>query len=186
MPLYHFSEDPTITHFVPRAPLAHPEQEPLVWAIDAWHSPVYHLPRDCPRVGFWPLPTTTAADLDRWWGAVSGRIVLTIESAWLQSLRTTRLYRYLMPEETFEYLQEHGHGVHVSCQTVVPLRVEPVGDLLEALAAAEVELRISPSLVPLARAIMQTTLHWSLIRMRNAQGWQDSAKPAEAANPDLP
>ena len=50
---------------------------------------------------------------------------------------------------------------------------QPVGDLLAALTDAEVELRITPSLVPLGRAIIQTTLHFSLIRMRNARGWAD-------------
>jgi hypothetical protein len=169
-PLCHFSEDPTIERFVPRAPLALPEQEPLVWAIDAWHAPIYTLPRDCPRVCFWPLPATTAEDRERWFGAVSGRMVIAIESGWLERLRTTRLYRYVMPEESFESLQDY--GAHVSRETVVPRRLEPVGDLLAALMAAEVELRLCPSLVPLARAVMQTTLHWSLIRMRNAQGWE--------------
>jgi len=48
-----------------------------------------------------------------------------------------------------------------------------IGDLLAAIAAADVELRIVPSLVPLGRAIIQTTLHFSLIRMRNARGWAD-------------
>jgi hypothetical protein len=168
--LYHFSEDPTIERFVPRAPLAHPEQEPLVWSIDAWHAPLYYLPQDCPRVGFWPLPATTPADRDLSFGAVSGKMVIAIESAWLDRLRTVQLYRYVMPHDSFKSLQEY--GAHVSRQTVVPRRVEPVGDLLEALMAAGVELRLCPSLVPLALAVRQTTLHWSLIRLRNAQGWE--------------
>ena len=58
----------------------------------------------------------------------------------------------------------------------MPLRVEPVGDLLAALTGAGVEVRIMPSLVPLGRAISQTTLHFSLIRMRNAAGWTDPAQ----------
>jgi hypothetical protein len=37
-----------------------------------------------------------------------------------------------------------------------------------------IELRFCPSLVPLSHALMQTTLHYSLIRMRNAQGWTGS------------
>jgi hypothetical protein len=92
---------------------------------------------------------------------------------WLERLRTTRLYRYLMPEATF--VDIHDHGVHVSRAAVLPLRVDPVGDLLAALAGADVEVRIAPSLVPLGRAISQTTLHFSLIRMRNAAGWTDRA-----------
>jgi hypothetical protein len=172
MPLFHFSEDPTIAHFVPRPPLARPEVEPLVWAIDDWHAPIYYLPRDCPRVTFWPLPTTTPEDRERWFGLVTGKMVIAIEAAWLDLVRETRLYRYTMPAETFEDL--HDYGAHVSRTTVVPRSVEPVGDLLTALMSAGVELRIMPSLVPLGRAIMQTTMHFSLIRMRNAQGWDDA------------
>jgi hypothetical protein len=174
MVLYHFSEDPTIAQFVPRPPLARPEVEPFVWAIDDWHAPVYFLPRDCPRVCFWPLPTTTGEDSARFFATVSGRMVIAIESGWLERLRTTLLYRYVMPDATFVDL--HDHGVHVSRQAIVPLRVEPVGDLLAALMAAGVELRIVPSLVPLGRAIRQTTLHFSLIRMRNAVGWTHPAQ----------
>ncbi len=173
MPLYHFSEDPTIERFMPRSPLARPEVEPLVWAIDDWHAPIYFVPRDCPRVCFWPLPTTTPDDYDRWFATVPGRMVIAIESTWLERLRTTALSRYRMPEETFTDI--HDHGVHVSQEPVVPLGVEPVGDLLAALADAGVELRVTPSLVPLGRAIIQTTLHFSLIRMRNARGWMESA-----------
>jgi hypothetical protein len=171
MPLYHFSEDPAIECFVPRAPLAHPEVEPLVWAIDEWHQPLYFLPRDCPRACFWPLPTTTPEDLERFFGTVSGRMVIAIEAAWLDRLRATQLYRYVMPEEPFEPLDDA--WMYVSRQTVIPLRVEPAGDLLTRLMEAEVELRICPSLVPLANAIIRATLHFSLIRMRNAQGWVD-------------
>lgn len=171
MPLSHFSEDPTITRFVPRPPLAHPEVEPLVWAIDDWHAPIYFVPRDCPRVCFWPLPTTTPDDYERYFATVPGRIVVALESGWLDRLRTTRLYRYRMPEKTFEDI--HDYGAHVSREPVVPLGVEPVGDLLAALADADVELRITPSLVPLGRTIIQTTLHFGLIRMRNARGWTD-------------
>lgn len=167
MPVYHYSEDPTIEAFAPR-----PSRlgEPLVWAIDEWHSPLYWLPRDCPRVTFWPLPRTTAADLERWWAHVAGRIVVAIEAGWLERVRACRLYRYSFDDPAFE--PTHDHGVHLSRATVRPVSVEPVGDLLARQAAAGVELRLCQSLVPLGRAILSSSLHWSLIRMRNAQGWE--------------
>ncbi len=173
MPLYHYSEEPDIARFVPRPPLARPEVEPLVWAIDEWHSPVYHLPRDCPRVCFWPLPGTTAADYDRWFAHVPGRMVIAVESGWLPRVRAATLYRYAFTQDTF--IDVRDHGVHVSREAVMPVAVEPVGDLLDALAAADVELRVAPSLVPLGEVIVGTSLHWSLIRMRNAQGWKVGA-----------
>lgn len=170
MALYHFSEDPTIARFVPRPPLARPEVEPLVWAIDDWHAPLYYVPRDCPRVCFWPLPTTTPEDRERFFGGVADRMVIAIEAAWLPRLRACALYRYTMPPETFVSL--HDHGVHVSRETVVPLAVEPLGDLLARLTEAGVELRVCGSLEPLWRAVSHTSLHWSLIRMRNVTGWE--------------
>lgn len=170
MPLYHFSEDAHISVFVPRPPLAHPEMAPLVWAINAWHQPMYFVPRDCPRVCFWPLPTTTDADKDRFWSYVSGRMVLAVEAGWFGRLCTTRLYRYLMPEDAFESL--HDAGMYVSKHTVVPLAVQVLDDLPRRLAEEDVELRVCRSLVPLGRAILQSSMHFSLIRMRNAHGWR--------------
>ena len=169
MELYHFSENPSLQIFVPRAPLAHPDVEPMVWAIDAWHSPLYFVPSDCPRVCFWPLPTTTPEDLKRFWSDDRVRMVVAIEHAWAERLLTTPLYRYLLPSETFEDCRDH--GVHTSRSTVVPLAVEAVGDPMRAFAEADVELRITPSLVALAETLIPTSLHWSLIRMRNAAGW---------------
>lgn len=173
MPLYHFSEDPSIEVFAPRPPLAHPDYEPLVWAIDAWHQPMYFTPRDCPRVLFWPLPTTTQADRDRFWSSVAARMVLAIEWRWFEPLQTTQLYRYVMPDDSFESLDDA--GMHVSRQTIIPLRVEPLRPLLDEIREADVELRVCPSLVPLADALINASLHFSLIRMRNAQSWIDPA-----------
>lgn len=173
MPLYHYSEDPTIARFVPRAPLAHPDREPLVWALDEWHAPMYLTPRECPRVVFWPIATTSQADRDRWWAGVDDRIVLAIEWAWYDRLQTTQMYRYVLPDDSFESLNDA--GMHVSRATVTPLHVEPLGPLLAEIRAAGAELRVCSSLAPLASAIIQTTLHFSLIRMRNAQGWIDPA-----------
>ena len=170
MPLYHFSEDGSIGRFEPRPPLAHPETPPHVWAIDAWHSPLYFLPRDCPRVCFWPLPTTTREDLDGFWAQASGRIVIAIEARWVDRAKTARLYRYAFSEASFVSVEDH--GVHVSPAAVEPISVEPMGDLLARIIEAGVELRICPSLVPLAKAVMKTSLHWSLIRMSNAAGWE--------------
>lgn len=171
MPLYHYSEDPTITTFVPRAPLAHPEQEPLVWALDEWHTPMYLTPRNCPRVLFWPLAGTTPDDLERWWTGVADRVVLAIEWSWYERLHTTQLYRYVLPAAPFQSLNDA--GMHVSRETVVPLRIEKLGPLIEEIRAANTELRLCSSLVPLGNAIIQTTLHYSLIKMGNAQGWVD-------------
>ncbi|MEZ4502081.1 MAG: hypothetical protein R3C39_05615 [Dehalococcoidia bacterium] len=169
MPLYHFSEDPSIASFAPRVPEHRQgEVEAFVWAIDAWHAPMYFFPRDCPRILLWALPSTTEADRQRWFGASEARMLAHIEWDWLERVRSASLYRYAFDEAPFEDL--HDAGMHVSRETLEPVGVEAVGPLLEAQRAAGVELRVMESLTPL-RGVWDTSLHASGIRLRNAKGW---------------
>lgn len=166
MHLYHFSEEPDIAVFPPHTPEHRPGIEPLVWAIDEWHAPMYYVPRDCPRACFWPGLQTTAEDRERWFGHVSAKMVMAVESRWLGRIRDARLYRYTLPAERF-ILHDETAGHWVSRETVEPVTVEPVGDLLAAIAASEVELRVTPSLVSLWRDVISSTLSYSGTRLRN-------------------
>ena len=174
MRLFHFSEEPDIEVFEPRLMTARPEiTAPLVWGIDEAHQAMYLFPRDCPRILFWPLPTTTPEDLDRYWGTRGSgdapvSAVACIARDWLERMHTTPLYRYHLPPDTFEDL--HDAGMWVSRETVRPSLAEPVGDLIEALRDDGVELRLMHRLTPL-RGIWDTSLHASGIRLRNAQDW---------------
>jgi hypothetical protein len=164
--LFHFSEDPTIMEFVPRPVKNNLESEPLVWTIDEKHAPLYFFPRDCPRVACWELPTTTPEDREQFFGITTARMIIAIEGAWLERMRTTELYAYRFASDGFVSVRDY--GCHLTRQTVTPLSVEPVGDLLTRLRDADVELRITPSLWPFRKALLSATLHFSMIRMRNA------------------
>ena len=172
VPLYHFSEDPDITSFAPHRATTSNVDEDLVWAIDEWHAPMYYVPRDCPRACFWPGPQTSDEDRERWFGGIDARLVIAVESGWLERLRATTLYRYTMPNATFA-LNDATAGHWVSREPVAPLAVEPVGDLLAALAGAGVELRVTPRLVALWRRVIDSTLEYSGTRMRNAAGFDE-------------
>jgi len=181
--LFHFSEDPSIEVFEPR-PVRMPAERPpgqdwlngpLIWAIDAWHAPMYFFPRDCPRVLLWRRPDTTDADLDHWWrGGRGRRMQAHIEAAWLDRLPATPIYRYAFAPEPFERLRDA--GMCVARETVRPLAVEPVGDLKAALAAADVELHVLEDLLPL-KGVWASTLHASGVRLRNAAGWNEPGWP---------
>ncbi|MDP9238897.1 MAG: hypothetical protein M3P30_16135 [Chloroflexota bacterium] len=172
MELFHFSEEPDIARFEPRAPLARPEVEPLVWAIDAWHASMYYFPRECPRACFWPGDKTTDEDRERWFGGIDARMVIAVESGWLPLIRQTMLYRYALPASGFAQNDDTA-GHFVSRNAVTPLAVEPVGDLLDALVAARVELRITPSLLELWRRVIASTMEFSGTRLRNTHDWSD-------------
>jgi hypothetical protein len=174
MKLSHFSEDPGIDVFHPHvARTAAVQDEAYVWAIDEWHAPMYYLPRQCPRACFWAGERTTAEDRERWLHGVSPRFVVAVEARWLDRIRATTLYRYDMPPATFaplDHTDDSGH--YVSRQSVVPLGVQPVGDLLDAIAGEGVELRVLERLGPMWRRVhSQSTLHYSGSRLRNAAGY---------------
>jgi hypothetical protein len=168
--LYHVSEQPGIERFEPR--LAPGLDHPAVWAVHANRLRNYLLPRDCPRVTFFADANTTPQDKERFLGASPA--VIAIESAWLQRIRQARLYCYVLPQDSF-HLVDEGAGYYRSLHPVTPQRVEIIDDLLNALIAQTVELRILPNLWALSDAVAASTLGYSIIRMRNASPHPEAA-----------
>ena len=154
--LWHVSEDAAIDRFVPL--------EELVWAIDTRHLPLYWFPRDCPRATFWATSETSDDDVERWLDGDRKRRVHVIESAWLERMRTTRVVAYRLPESGFEPEDRFW----VTRETVEPLELVELGDLLARHAEARVELRVAAALYPLWDSVVASTLDFSGIRLRNA------------------
>lgn len=61
----HFSEDPTITRFVPRVSPTSKDHGAFVWAVDAVRAPDYWFPKQCPRAMAWATPDTSPSDRER-------------------------------------------------------------------------------------------------------------------------
>jgi hypothetical protein len=181
MALYHFSEDPTIELFRPHiAKTSAIQHEALVWAIDDWHAPMYFVPRDCPRVCFWAGPNTTMEDRKRWLTVPEPRFVMVVETSWLERIRATRVYRYTMPETSFAPVG-NACGTYISRATVAPVRVEPVGDLVAAIASVDVELRNLARIGPLWKQVhFGSSLARSGIRLLNAAGYPQEFREADS------
>lgn len=161
--LFHISEESNITRFEPRA--SEYCSDVVVWAIEGRRLCNYLVPRECPRVTYYAGNDSTAADVERLLG--SSPAVVAIETGWLERARSTRLYCYHMPPETFECLDACA-GYFVSRVPVVPSRIEAFDEPLAELVKRGVELRVVPSLWPLRDTVVESTLQFSLIRMRNA------------------
>lgn len=173
--LFHFSDDGSFELFEPR-PVRTPAKRvpgrewlngPLVWAIDEWHQPMYLFPRECPRILFWALGSTTDEDRRRYLDS-NARIIAHIEKRWLPALERAVLWRYEFSPKSFESLDDA--GMWVSRTRVAPLAKAEFGDLPARLAEQGVELRVLDTLTSL-RGMWDTSLHASGIRLRNAQGW---------------
>src|SRR5262245_20716808 len=122
---------------------------------------MYCLPRDCPRACFWAGERTSGEDRERWLQRLRPRFVIAVEAGWLPRIRSTALYRYEMSPESFR-ARDPDSGHYVSRETVLPLRVDELTDLVAAIVGAGVELRAVERLGPLWRRIHRdSTLHFS-------------------------
>jgi len=164
--LWHVSENPSIELFAPHVSATAALDEPLVWAIDTRHLPLYWFPRDCPRGTFWATAATDPYDAARLLAGSSR--VHAIEEAWLDRMRTTPVFAYQLPKPSFEPHPEVG-GYWISRETVEPLDARPLGDLVGLHEDAGIELRVLPNLWPLWNDVVASTLEFSGMRLRNAQ-----------------
>lgn len=158
MTLWHFSEDPSLRVFAPR--------EGKVWAIDEAYAWLYWFPRDCPRACFWAVDMTTEDDVERWLDGDRTRRVAVIEHDWLARMRAVELYGYRVPREPFDDVIDG--RFHIASSAVEAIERVAVGDLLERHAAEGIELRIARTLYPLWDRVVETSLDFSGIRLRNA------------------
>lgn len=191
MRLFHFSEESDIEVFTPRSvrrPSPRPPaqqwlNEPLVWAIDDWHQPMYLFPPDCPRVLAWPTSATTPQYLAAFKVMTTCRMVAHIEQRWLKRLARTTIYRYELSPAGFEQLDDT--GMWASRVPSMPLGVERIDNLEKALQDAGAELRILPSLKTLA-SLWDTSLNVVGIRLSKAWDAPLSLPPRSDAQPALP
>lgn len=161
MKLFHFSEEDDISLFVPRPPRRQPDAEPLVYAIDDWHSPLYFFPRDCPRIGVWIREA-------------GGR--LYIQEDWVERWSSAEIFRYHLPTESFIDCQDH--GVWVSPSAVKPIRMDRLTHLHELCSWP---VHSVPSLTDLAHEFFDFSTqeflvpeHVSMIRMSSLLDWPGS------------
>ncbi|BAV09293.1 hypothetical protein SAMN05421788_101734 [Filimonas lacunae] len=166
--LFHISQEPAIQQFIPRPSPSHFEglQTDVVFAITQQLLHNYLLPRDCPRVTWYAVDSTTAADKARFLTGNTAYVV-AIEQGWLPLIKATTLYCYQLPAQSFRVL-DAGAGYYVSEEPVIPVSVTVMDDVLGALQNRNIELRILPELWELADAVAASTMQYSIIRMRNA------------------
>jgi hypothetical protein len=168
--LFHVSEVPDISVFEPRPSPSYFAgiNGDVVFAISGRLLHNYLLPRDCPRVTYYVATQTTTADKERFMGETEAGHVIVVESVWYRRIMETRLYCYEFSPSNFTLIDDCA-GYFVSHESVVPISVYPVNDIIEELLGRNVELRFTPSLLSLADAVSKSTLNFSLIRMRNAR-----------------
>jgi hypothetical protein len=170
--LWHYSEDPSLSRFRPRAPARITDGAPLVWAVDTRHAPMFWFPRNCPRGCIWPVSTTTADDRERFFGQSGAARVHVIEAGWLTLMQTCRVYAYRLPADSFRPHEVGGYWV--TDEQVDAVEQIIIDDLIGRHAAAAIELRITPSIWPFWRRVTNSSVEFSGSRLRYAAPHPDS------------
>ena len=169
--LWHFSEDPALGLFRPRARAESPGEPALVWAVDTRHAPMFWFPRDCPRGCIWPVSATTPEDRERFFGQSAANRIHVMEAGWLSRMRDCRLYAYRLPADPFRPHEVGGYWVADEPVTAIDQVV--IDDLLGRHADAGIELRITPSIRPFWRRVTDSTVEFSASRLRNSSTRQE-------------
>jgi Family of unknown function (DUF6886) len=164
--VWHFSEDPSLGRLRPHVPVTNPQAQPLVWAVDTRHAPLFWFPRDCPRGCIWPVSATTAEDHERFFGQSAATRIHVIEADWLGRVQVCRMYAYRLPAEAFRPHEVGGYWV--AEEPVDAIEQVSVDDLLGRHARARIELRVTPSIWPFWRRVTGSTVEFSGSRLRNA------------------
>ena len=166
--LFHFSESDAITEFRPRAaPAGHGLSEPVVWGITEQMRANYLLPRACPRVTFYVTAATTAAHRTRLFCQEGARHVVAVEARWLPTIKAAAIVEYELPPAHFVEL-DAGAGYYIARAPITPLRKKTITDLPAAIRDCGAELRVVANLWPLWDDVVNSTVQFSMIRMRNA------------------
>lgn len=169
MRLFHVSEESDIEVFEPRLPSRRDLDQSvgLVWAIDEDHLPSFLTPRDCPRVTYHISSNSSIEDRIRFFSSSTTIHAVVFESDWYYKIMNTVLYIYEFEPSDFTLLDPVA-GYYVSQKTQRPVSKHIVNDLIGELLKRNIELRITDNLWDIADAVKQSSLNWSICRMKNA------------------
>lgn len=162
--LYHFSDKPDIKKFLPKT-IPYNDLPPVVWAIDEEHCVNYFFPRDCPRIIYGKSENATSADNEKFFAGTNSSRIITVENKNKERLSNAVIYKYTFDEKDFE-LRDKIAGYYISYAEVVPMKVEPMDNLIDKIKNTGTELRFTGDLNSLRIEILNSSIdNYSIIKM---------------------
>ncbi|SDP08767.1 hypothetical protein SAMN04487897_13535 [Paenibacillus sp. yr247] len=99
------------------------DMPPVVWAIDDAHEYTFYFPRNCPRIVYTRTNEISDEDNNKFFGLTKSDIVVAVETDWYERIKSTTIYSYRLPANTFQLFDEFA-GYYISTQIVKPVEVE--------------------------------------------------------------
>jgi hypothetical protein len=163
--LYHISDKKGIKIFLPRTITYNSHIPPSVWAIDENHCVNYYFPRDFPRIIYSRSHNISPEDAGKFFKGTDSDRIITIEKSRKEQLVNSVIYKYTFPEDGFE-LYDKIAGYYISYNEVIPIKEEPLTDLINKIKETGAELRFIENLKPLREAILNSTIdNFSMIKL---------------------
>ena len=131
--------------------------------------PAYWFPRDCPRGTFWASDATTDADVTRFLLGDRSLRVHAVQGDWLDAVRAARLRGVSAAARDVRALRARERLLGIARAGYARRRSSRSDDVLDRHAAAGIELRIVPDLWSVWQQVIESTLEFSGIRLRNLQ-----------------
>ena len=166
--IFHVSDRPDIELFEPRPHASWPGLSPRIWAVEDRMLHTFLVPRDCPRITWYAVQTSTEEDIARYMDGDRAKHVVRVEEDWIDRIADATLFLYELPSETFTSF-DPGAGYWTSTKTVAPISVAEISNLPAAITQRRVDFAALPSLWDLHDAVAASSLQFSMIRMRFAQ-----------------
>jgi hypothetical protein len=166
--IFHISETPGIELFIPRPSPSHFEglDQPVVFGIGEKLLHNYLLPRDCPRVCCYASELTSQAELDQFISCDKAYKIF-VQKDRLEAIKSSILYGYEFDGQNFNLLDQVA-DYYVSTKIEKPIRTWQIEGILDELAKRNnLELELVSDLKVVAEAVKNSTLHFSMIRLRN-------------------
>ncbi|MCD9025450.1 DUF6886 family protein [Cohnella silvisoli] len=169
MKLYHFSDKSDIRIFNPRVKHNRQNMPPVVWAIDQQHEFTFYFPRDCPRIVYTRTEGISDEDDHKFFGLTDSNIVITVEVGWYKRINKTTIFRYELPVESFKLFDEFA-GYYISEESINPIGIKPLDNLIERLTELNIEIRFTPNLNPLRETLLKSSIKdFGIHRFENAR-----------------
>jgi len=166
--IFHVSDRSDIELFEPRSHASWPDLPPRVWAVEERMLHTFLVPRNCPRITWYAIDTSTDEDVRRYMDGARTKHVVRVEEDWMDRIEDATLFLYELPAERFISF-DPGAGYWTSTEPVAPTSVAEISDLPAAMTQRRVDFAALPSLWALHDAVAASTLQFSMIRMRFAQ-----------------
>jgi hypothetical protein len=165
--MYHVSENKIEVFYPRKSPLDAPIHGDFVWAIGEKLLHNYVLPRDCPRVCYYPKTFSQMLSYSCMFNLDKKPFVVAVPQYMFDTILNTKLYIHQFAPFNFKLIDEIAN-YYVSAQIETCINIFEINNILAYFDHNPfVELKFIKDLEELKNVVIKSDLNFSIIRWKN-------------------